>query len=608
MLFRLCLPLLCVVLACGAKPPAAHGPTPTAAANAATRRQLTIPPNVKSLTMMRTLQVLGDAGDEEAAWQRTHYLLDLFDAARFAQDEESRTLLAEIAGRPISAMRGPAATQAIAELLVLEADRVLELNRQHRNAQAVRVLASYDAAGPTVRNEVGQAMQELKRVQKRGGVLASNSSLRLFAYCQQALIDAQTFGRAGHRIAISHCLYPLFDADPEPYFATRSQDRPPPPTISRIVATLRHEEAQDPGRIARALEAQRDWLETFSETFTKAQKTDHEVDALLLRLPPAQTAAPDDDYPLLRADADIGQLRALQLVDTRHTLALAVASEHPGAALLSSASKARGAGASSLALLVAIEQRLRVPPGDYWSEEAEMHSVLRVGQLLFSLDTMDGLPNATHDRPSEAKATSWNRRQAQLSLHLLVAPGYWTLASPDGRLARIAIGNKDSSPTESLRSILTSIRNAYPDEQGIILVPQGDVSVGALVLAAQAASHDEHMRPLFSQLALASKAPKVRPGARLLSRIHRRAALQVLVEPSQLSSRTPFALRCYQGLADSRNAPTAVVRLELGSDGNVTTLGKGATKLRMCAQAAFSPDMKKQGLRAVTVTFRAKTK
>ncbi len=603
MLLRACLPLLCVVFACGSKPPLVTKPSSPVVADATTRRHLTIPPNAESLAMMRTLEALSDAGDAEAAWQRAHYLLDLFDAARFAQDEGSRKLLAEIAGRPVTAMRGPAATQAIAELLVLEVDRVLELNRQHRDAQAVRVLASYDAAGPTRRSEVGQAMQELKRVRTRGGVLATNASLRLFAYCQRALDDAQDFGRAGQRVAISHCLYPLFEADPEPYFAPRAEDRPPPPTVDRLLEELRRgADVRDPGRIAMALDAQRDW----SQKFSQSHSLPDELDPLSLRLPPASGATPYDDYPLLTPKADAAHLRSLQLADGRHTLAVALASERSGAELLKSASIAKSAGADALALLVAIEQGLRAPPGDYWSDTAKAQSVPRLGQLALSLSTLGVAAPSSRDRPAEAKATSWNLRQAQLSLHLLVTPGRWTLVSPDGRLASIAVGDPDSSPSAKLRSILSLIRDAYPDEQGVILVPQGDVSIGAIVLAADAASHDRHGQPLFSQLAIAAKAPKVRSGTRLLSRLRRRAALQVQVDPPSLS-RLAAALRCYQRMADARKPPTGTVRLELGSDGGVT-LSTGSARLFPCARDAFGKAMATQTLSAVTVTFSAKTK
>jgi hypothetical protein len=194
-----------------------------------------------------------------------------------------------------------------------------------------------------------------------------------------------------------------------------------------------------------------------------------------------------------------------------------------------------------------------------------------------------------------------------LTLQLIVAPQSWTLASPQGRLARFAIGDVEKSPASSLREILKQVRSAYPDERGLILVPQGGASVGAFTLAAEAASRDESGHPLFSKLALAASASKVRPGSSLLARVERRARVEVVAQPSGMDPGTSSALRCYRRLADRAKAPTGSVRLELRDDGSV--LAKGASRrLRECAQGAFAETMKAEKVAAVTVSFSAKPK
>ena len=567
-----------------------------------TRSQLVIPPIETSLDAMRTLETLSDAGSIEAAVLHAHYAMDLFDDARFSGGEESRSLLAEVAGRPKDSMQGPAATQALAELLVLDADRVLELDRTDPIGQELRVLASYDAAPPANRADVLQAMEELKRIREKRGKLADNATLRLFGYCRSALIDAQQFDRVGQRVALSHCLYPLYSSDPTPYFAEHSTERPPPPQVDKIAATMSTLLAtRGDSRLAASFDMQRAWAKSFSQSPGLLAQ----IDPIALRLPSVELAQPYDDAPIFTSESP--SLGRELLADGRGQVAVALASETPAADMLTSAKAISAVGGDTLLLLVATSQRLRVPRGDYWSGTVSDAPIWRVGQVSFSLARLAATKNNPSQRAEGTKAAEWNAQHSDLTLHLIVSPSQWTLLSPLGQIAQFAVGDKDASAPQILQDALLELRLAYPDEQGFILVPEGGTSVGALTLAAEAAHHRADGLPLFPRLALAETAPKVRKGKQLENRITRRAAANVSVNPEALASKVPAALRCYQALADARALPTASVRLERSTEGKVSATG-GSKNLQACATESFAEEMLRKKLRAAEVQFNGKAK
>lgn len=599
---------LCLVSACPkAAAPLIPSPKASKQFSAADLGELKIPPTESSLAMFRDLEDHADAGHVDAAWHRAHYLLDLFDTARFAEDERSRDFLAEIAGRPKGAMRGSAATQAIAELVLLEIDHVLELERGHSLAQQAHALIRFDATPPLRRSEVFQRVEELKRVIAKKSVLATAARLRLLGYCRQALVDASEFTGRRQRVALSHCLYSLYDSDPSPYFADKASQRPPPPEIAELLRDLKALLAHTAWpRLANAVAAQESWLEQFQAASPKV----HSFDPVSLRLPPATGVSPYDDYPLLGIAKDTvkeeaARLRGPLLADKRRVVALAYASETPAAATLKAAEIAAAAGAGNLAILVAMQQRLSVPKGDYGSSRFQGDIVTRAGELLWSLALVQG-PNAEPDSQS-AKATGWDPRRAALRLHLVVSPQRWRLTSPAGDVATIDTSTKENHPRQELRKELQAIRRAFPDEDGLVLVPGAKSSHGAMVAAALAARLDESGTGLFSQLAISPTAPPIKSGKALRRRIQRRAAAQVVVIPAALNQRTPVARRCYLQLLDRGRALSAEIRMELAADGQVK-VGKKGSALAECAEKAYRKAMQEAKIDALSVRFSAQGK
>jgi hypothetical protein len=568
--------------------------------------QLILPPSSASLEVFERLGAQADEGDKAAAWQRAHYLLDLFDAVRFGGDELSREALAKIAARPLSAMKGSAATTAIAELILLEIDHVLELDRTHSLASQARTLIRFDAAPPQERTQVFQRVEELKRVVAKRGELETAARLRLFGYCRQALQDADGLAGPRKRVALSHCLYPLYTSDPAPYFADTASNRPPPPVRSELIMDmgklLDHSEWP---RLAAAVATQRVWLESFLLARPQAI-----LDPMQLRLPPATNVSPYDDYPLLGVvKGDVATaaatLRGPLLQDQRRVVAVPYASETPATETLRAAAISAAAGATTLAVLVSMQQRFSVPKGDYGSSRLQGNQTTRVGEIHWSLALMEGTGGASDTQ--EAKATAWDPRRAALRLHLHVSPKQWRLTSTQGDIKVIDTSTKESLPQDKLRDELKSIRRAFPDEDGLVLVPDAGASHGALVAAALASRVEANGQSLFAQLAISGDAPKSRSGKRLIKQIQRRAKAAVSVTPKTLESRNPVALRCYQELHNKKRAPTGEIRMELGPDAVIKTSGRGDA-LVSCAKKAYAGAMLDAKIPSVSVKFSAQAK
>ncbi len=533
----------------------------------------------------------------QAAWLRAHYLLDLFDSARFGENPHSRTLLAEIAGWPKPSFSGPGATQSIAELLELEFDHVLELGRNHALGGQAKVLARFDAAPPQHRSEVFQRLLELKQIASKDSPLATNARLRLFAYCKTAIQDAATFAGKGRRVALSHCLYPLYQANPEPYFHKAAQRRPPPPQLSNLWEPMRFLLNQASStRISPTLQAQKRWLDIAKETQNfSVGITD------LANLPFVENVIPYDDYPLLTPSAPLAS--ALQ-EDQRGMAALAISAQSPATETLAAAKRAKAAGAIALAIVVGMKQTLSVPKGDYWSEKTQRdgNEVLRAGQIVFSLAPL-GAQTAPNSQ-IRAKANLWDPVRAGLKLHLLISPKQWRLVGPSGNLATIATQTKTADPREQLRTILNTVRQGYPDEDGLILVPSTEATHASLLWAAQAAAVDAQGNRLFSMLALADHGPnKVKAGSAFLKLIRLRSRAKVTVTPNEVAKALPAARQCFLNLLQKkRNTKPGTIRMERNASGELVTT-PSRSPLAKCTQSAFAAITEEKSIPAISVQY-----
>ncbi len=550
------------------------------------------------------LRGLAERGDVQAAWARAHYLLDLFDDARFRRDATSRAMLATTL--KMAPARGSAATTEAIDGLLVEVDRVLAIDRLHAGAQQARTLLELDRERPRDRAAVLQKMIELKTVARGGGEMAPGAVLRLTTYCTTAAEDSLRAKVGDRARIIAHCLYPLWDSDPEPYFAESSRIRPPPPdpvAIGARVDDLLGRAAW--GRLALAgaevRERSQRWFAQHAASLLPLLP-----DPERAGLPAVDAAPPYDWTPLL----DLGDGRGLSaaatyakgigasvLTDGRGTVAVALQAHAPASALLRAAEAAVASRAHTLELLVSTEQRLSVPAGDYWSGRLEGDRVRRHAVLRLFLAAM---PGAEAIETGSTRPVQWDPAHAALELSLEITPDRWKLAGAGGELAAIEVADPKVAPTEQLRRELERIRRAFPDEDGLLIVPGAKASYGSLATAIAALGSGGGA--LFSRLALAPARPAI-TSTKLAQRITRRAPATIDIRPQELSLRAAIARRCYQDLLES--APTAAgeIRLELAAGKITVTGGAGNKKLRACAQTAVGPAMAEQAIPTALVTF-----
>ncbi len=524
----------------------------------------------------------GGGADGDGRWQRLHRLIDLYDTARFAKDGTSRAALGRELG--VAVGTGPVATDRVIAALLVEVDRRLAADRLDARAQAARTLLELDGKPPGQRAEVLQRMAEIKAIARGRGPLARNARLRLAGYCWRALDDATRAPWRQRHFALAHCLYALYDSDPDPYFARDPDRRPPLPAWTDMVAGARSLIGGDGwGRLdgaRRALDA------ALEQIATRAGEMPIE--------PVSQVMVADaplyDWAPVADAQTGVEALRERIQGDGRGQVALRVA---PGAAggTRTLAESARQAGASEIQLLAARRQTIHAPAGDYWHGKPAQMS--RAAVVAISLAPL-GDPPATGARSPYAVDFT-----AGLRLTLVVGASRWRLLGESGELASIpASGQAD--PAALLVEALLRVRSAFPDQQALALVVEPEVPDGQVVAAAAAAAR-RGGAPFF-RLGLAAKAPAVR-GNTLARRVKLRAGASVAVVPDTLAAKKPALLACYQDAIEKAPALAGTVRLEPKA-GAAAVTGKADKRLAACATGALGRALIDSGATSAEVTFR----
>ncbi|WP_428262903.1 hypothetical protein [Haliangium sp.] len=532
-----------------------------------------------------------------AAWTRSHYLLDLFDDARFRPDEASRAMLHRALGTAAEApTTGPAATTAVASALLVGVDEILAGERLHPDAVAARTLLRFDLEPPRARAQVHERMAPIEAIAGAGGPLADNARLRLIGYCRTALADAAAGPRRDRGRILAHCLYPLYEADPEAYFSADPGARPPPPqalALARDLDRLAARVADDGGRLAVTGAAVREGLAALAQEIAPALAD--MPDPVALGLARADAAQPYDGAPIVALSrTEAARVPGALAVDEADRLARAVATDgrarvaalvpavEPATRVLEAAAGARRAGATTLGLLAWRQQRVQVPAGDYWSRRLPPdRRVRRLAEIGLALD---------------------ENGPGTLGLHLVVGRATWQLVSPAGALAPVTTEGADTTAGEDLAVQLAGLMDAFGGLDGLALVPTPDATAGALVAAAGAALGA--VGELRLRLASAAPVAVAGTGANALAlRIERRARARVAIEPTALSEHAGAVRACYQALLERRPGLTGVLRLERRAGAVRVTAGPAERGLRACVQAALAEPMALSDVSAVAVTL-----
>ena len=325
----------------------------------------------------------GGAPVRESSFARLKHQLDVFDAARFGREPVLRPELERALGMSAGTLSGADATDRAASAILVEADRILAEDRLDAGAQDARTLVAFDAQPPE-RAELWKRMMELKAIARGRGPLAPNARLRLAAYCWRALDDAQKTIWRLRVFAASHCLYPLYDSDPEPYFSRDPMLRPPPPEWKKLVS-----------RAVELLAPVGDW----ARLDRARQRVIADLQATLTGEPLPADPVPVDDAPVVAGAAIqdwpplaplsptlakvVDGLRVELQADGRGQIGIRAAGPASGADLLATAAAARDAGATDVLLLVRTEQTVKAPQGDHWP--AGQPTAARAGTIAVSL-------------------------------------------------------------------------------------------------------------------------------------------------------------------------------------------------------------------------------
>ncbi len=570
---------------------------------------LIIPPGDDTWPALTRLGERGDDGDVTAAWERAHYLLDLFDDARFRRDPTSLVLLARAGD--FAAEHGAAATDQALAFLDAELNRVSRLDRLHAGAQAARTLVQFDRDPPTRRDQVFQRIGEVKAV-ARGPILAGNAELRLYGYCRNAFTDAVRAPWSLRMRVLAHCLYPLYDSDPEPYFADDPALRPPPPRwrvlrddLDRLIGRV----ADRGDRLAPAARHQRQALAEFLAD--NQDRLPELPDPSAIGAIQVAHATPYDWSPLLQLGdgsalpplaQDIDRLAKPVQGDGRGAVAVALTADAPLAALAHAVEVATGAGAVRVELLVAIDQKLVVPPGDYWSGRLHGDHVLRLATIPVMVAAAPPAPEVLANLHPHVQ--SWDPDRARLGLHLEITDRKWRLVAPTGTVAELDVGGAGDLATR-LRAVLARVRAAFSGESGLVLVPTPSVTYGAVVSAAAAAATDADGRALFPMLGFAATVP--RPDSESLARrIERRAGARVAIDPAVLDSRATLVRNCYQELLEHKPELGGEVRVELRGNAAAVVAGPRDAELRRCVVRGVGAAMAAAGVASAAVTLSPK--
>jgi hypothetical protein len=582
--------------------------------------RLKLPPDQDAERALEELWPIARRGACAAAWLRVRYLIDLFDVARLFPVERgalapSHALLwraLRLAGDP---GRGRIATVQVIEGLNTAVAVLPRSCPEQVEAETARRLLQADAAA---RRDIASALATAvtyKQIARSESALAPNAALRLLDWCAQAFRLAAGGSTALQAERLNQCLFPLFDADPRPYFSPNPAERPPDPpwpVLARILAEKRSRLSQT--RLAflahEIVQSEQTFLSLAAPTLPTP------LDLSRITLPSGVASEAWDRTPLVLLTGQgflVGgqailadDLEALESAisrrlrgDRRGRVAVAAASGTDARTLLAVARAARRAGARILELGVARRVADRAPSGDVQSAVAPGQPVRRLEVIPVSLVLLSSAAAGAPSRDGP-RGLDYDVRTGEHELTLSVGRGHFSVASADGILPSV--------PKEGLTSWLDSLRRAYPDDTSLILVPGPTATYSDAVDAAGLALSRGSDRSPFAGLALAGPGRVPGNDADLRPLLQLFGAARVSTDPTLPPPWLSALRRCYLetlrlSAKDSQAAAPEGTLVLLGDRGRTRVVGGTLRdrKLRLCTlEAASTPPLP---VGRVTATF-----
>lgn len=600
---RYSLLILLAVTYCGPPPHPVHPHTsPDEALTPELLSRLSLPPTKASREALNLLKQIADQGSCQAAWLRGQYLIDLFDAARLLPQDLPYAQLGlsvlwssiGLAGEPA---RGRLATRQVLVSLTDVLSSVPEDCPQRAMVNTANRLLDTDQERRTTTREALAVVMKYKEIAYSKAPLAPNALLRLVDWCAKAFRLAAGGESAQMHVRLNQCLYPLFDADPTPYFEADAAKRPPDPPWPILRAALDKLRSQLLGtRLRKVAEQLQKTDSTFFELAAASLPTPLNLGLLT---PPRDTGGvPWDRTPLvlvsdrgyvvgglavLEEDAE-GLVKAVAKRlhnDRRGRLTVVASPSSPASRIIAVARAASRAGAHTLELGIARRVADQPSAGDVQAAIFDKQPVLRLEGIpvFVGMFASSAVPNPARDQP---RGMAYDPRTATSKLALILGRGGLRIRSRDGSLSPFRF--------EDLSARIKTLRKAYPFDRSLVLAPDPSALYSELVGVASRARTDG-----LPGLALSTPGRLETPPERDLAPVLRLlATASIAFEPLLSRSWPDLARRCYletlRGFVQgSKKPPEGTLKLRTGPRG--TRLVGGTLRhvdLRRCMTTALA--------------------
>ncbi|MEM7154983.1 MAG: hypothetical protein AAF799_19200 [Myxococcota bacterium] len=418
-------------------------------------------------------------GDLRARQVRLDRLLDLFDAARFGQDDDAReTFWAALGGHPTGV--GEQASRDATVRLLEEALAIEDLSRRAANEEAASfaadsiMLLSTDLQPPGSAEDLSIRTLAYRTLVDQGHPrLVDNAHWRIYDHVRGTLAGAVEVG-PGRRLEVAvQALYAVEESVEALLADTAPHARPPWPTADALWALL--ESQREP------LSA----MERWAPVVERRQGSDHALYDTLRSVLPAERR---DDWPLTTVPAGTAKAETLapvvwihegrmtidagrrhsrhvpldrEMVELSQALGNALAQDGRGTVLLVASPNLP---APQLQTTLRAASRAHAERIEVAVREARIGST--PGEVVVALPMF-----VTRASGTRAGDRAW--AQSRVHVHL------------DGRGPRIALDGRwmDERPTDpaKLRTTVESLATAYPRERGVTLSLGGDIQLQQLI-------------------------------------------------------------------------------------------------------------------------------
>ena len=454
---------------------------------------LVLPPTPATSGVLQRLDLGARRGKCEFAARHLRYLIDLLDYVRIVELPgltEKRTghaLLWRALSLGDQPSRGRSATKevmtALGKRIALGKSRC-----SHSIFREAEILIHADTAARRTARDRLAATLAYKRIilstapagTKATVNLQANAQLRLIDWCYQAFRLAAGGEPSRQARRINQCLYPLFEADPAPYFQPKAVDRPPDPPWAFLRDTLLARlDSLKEGRL-QGIAAP--WLRSvrtfFSMVAAELPSTARQGRFDLLQISAKQSKSSFrvwDRHPILAIDRhgfaidniavidgdDVGLASALKrrlYNDPRGKITVLAPPNTLSERLIRLAKPFRNAGVNTLYLALLQPVATKAPAGDVHAGLSPKGPVLRLAGIPLSLALFPSRRSLRWRGNIRGLDYSWADNRAQLKIS--ISSKGLTISTKHGMM------HIDEA---KLAASICSLRKAYPADQGVIL-------------------------------------------------------------------------------------------------------------------------------------------